>query len=516
MRNGLRQSMAWLHSWAGFVVGWVFFCVFVTGTASYYRAEISDWMRPEARDQAVPASPAELARAAETGFAHLKEKAPAAIAWYVNFPKPEDPVLDLYWMTAPDAPFGHARIDPATGGEPKVRETLGGDFLYRFHYELHMPPLLGRYLVGLCALVMLVALLSGIVTHRRIFADFFTFRRGKSAQRGWLDAHNVTGVLALPYHLLVIYTGLVTLAPIYMPFGLMAAYKGDELRFYAEAGQMAAQRPYANRPGTLAPVAPMVERAAGMTRQPLEMLIVSAPADASATVSAVFEEPHGLAHQHPQVVFDGASGAVIETLFAEAKPAVKTYAVMVGLHEAHFAGPALRVLFFLCGLMGVATVATGLVLWCVARAPRPGERPFFGLRLVGALNLGVIAGLPIGIAAYLLANRLLPLDLSGRGDGEVRAFFAAWCLAAGLGLLMPQRAAWRALFAAGAALFAALPVVDLLTLGVSGSPSLGFDAALLGVGALLAFASRKVVAARATTPRPRPTPAAGLAQLERA
>ena len=40
-------------------------------------------------------------------------------------------------------------------------------------------------------MILLVALISGIVTHRRIFADFFTFRRDRSVQRGWLDAHNV-------------------------------------------------------------------------------------------------------------------------------------------------------------------------------------------------------------------------------------------------------------------------------------------------------------------------------------
>ena len=47
MRQGFRQSMAWLHTWSGLVVGWVLFAVFVTGAASYYRAEISEWMRPE-------------------------------------------------------------------------------------------------------------------------------------------------------------------------------------------------------------------------------------------------------------------------------------------------------------------------------------------------------------------------------------------------------------------------------------------------------------------------------------
>ena len=44
-----RPAMAWLHTWAGLIVGWVLFAVFVTGTASYYKDDISRWMRPELR-----------------------------------------------------------------------------------------------------------------------------------------------------------------------------------------------------------------------------------------------------------------------------------------------------------------------------------------------------------------------------------------------------------------------------------------------------------------------------------
>ena len=39
--RSVRRSMAWLHTWSGLVVGWVLFAIFVTGTASYYRTEIS-------------------------------------------------------------------------------------------------------------------------------------------------------------------------------------------------------------------------------------------------------------------------------------------------------------------------------------------------------------------------------------------------------------------------------------------------------------------------------------------
>lgn len=39
--QGLRQSMAWLHTWSGLLVCWVLFLVFCGGTASYVKDEIS-------------------------------------------------------------------------------------------------------------------------------------------------------------------------------------------------------------------------------------------------------------------------------------------------------------------------------------------------------------------------------------------------------------------------------------------------------------------------------------------
>ena len=47
MREGFRQSMAWLHTWTGLIVAWVLFFVFVTGTAGYFNYEITRWMEPE-------------------------------------------------------------------------------------------------------------------------------------------------------------------------------------------------------------------------------------------------------------------------------------------------------------------------------------------------------------------------------------------------------------------------------------------------------------------------------------
>ncbi|TXN71230.1 PepSY-associated TM helix domain-containing protein [Methylobacterium sp. WL6] len=493
MRQGFRQSMAWLHAWSGLVVGWVLFCVFVTGTASYYRTEISQWMRPE-----LAATESEPARSADLAAAYLQRAMPDATGWYIELPKPEKPLIGVMWWKSLEGPFHQALLDPATGTPTKARDTRGGDFLYRFHFELGMPPLWGRWIVGTCALVMLVALVSGIVTHRRIFADFFTFRRRRS-QRGWLDAHNVFGVLALPFHLMITYTGLVTLAPMYMPWGVVSAYKGDEMRFYVDSGLMPELRAPSGKPGTLAPLSGMVAQGIAARGEAPEGVSVFNPADATPSVLAVFEEPHGLAHEHPQIAFDGATGAMLGSNGAT-RAAAKTSTVMLGLHEGHFAGAALRVLFFLCGVMGAATVATGLVLWAVARAPQGAEAEGFGLRLVRTLNVGTIVGLPAGITAYFLANRLLPLDLAARADWEVGTFFGAWALVAVAGALRPAESVWREGLGLVGGLFLAVPVVGAITTGLhplaGETRFLGFDAAMIALGILLGLAARKAGQAR--------------------
>ena len=47
MYQSFRQSMAWLHTWSGLLVGWVLFAMFATGTSAYFRDDITLWMKPE-------------------------------------------------------------------------------------------------------------------------------------------------------------------------------------------------------------------------------------------------------------------------------------------------------------------------------------------------------------------------------------------------------------------------------------------------------------------------------------
>ncbi len=257
MKEGFRQSMAWLHTWSGLVVGWILFAVFVTGTLSYFRPEISRWARPELRD--VQANPDAAAKA----IAALQERAPDSERWFITLPDAREPVMRVSWRD-PNGEgrrrFPSAVLDPATGEEVKSRDTRGGDFFYRFHFELSMKPIWGRWVVGFCAMFMFVAIISGVITHKKIFKDFFTFRP-KKGQRSWLDAHNAVGVLALPYHVMITYTGLITLMFLYMPWGVQANYGDDREAFFDEALAFAPDPKPAGLPGTLTAIEPLLATA---------------------------------------------------------------------------------------------------------------------------------------------------------------------------------------------------------------------------------------------------------------
>lgn len=526
MKEGFRQSMAWLHTWSGLLVGWILFMVFAAGTASYFRDEITLWMKPELH----AAAPAQASQASAINLAQqtLEQRAGNSRRWFINMPNARNPALEASWIPVPPKgadpqarpkrrEFGSATLDPATGKDlGAARATRGGDFFFRLHFDLHyMPAIRGRWIVGACAMCMLVAILSGIVTHKRIFKDFFTFRPAKG-QRSWLDAHNVSAVLALPFHLMITYTGLVTLMFMYLPSGVQAVYPDKSDAFYADlnggpSGNMKPSRELA----PLAPLGSMLAQAARIWHgAPVGRITVTNPGHANARVNLVLQEGRDMTQDLPNLTFEGATGKLLAGAGREHGGAVQTRGVMYGLHVGRFADPLVRALFFLSGLAGCAMVATGLLMWAVKERPkhlkaRKDGSIGVGLRLVDGLNVGGIAGLLLAMPVLFWANRLLPVGGSGRPDLEIACFFTAWGIAALAGLAWPTRRMWRLQLALGGVLFALLPVLNAATGGAGLAGSLahgiwavaGFDLVSLLLGLLLLYASSRLGPRPAVKPR---------------
>ena len=460
-RAGLRQSMANLHTWTGLLAGWLLYAVFLTGTVSFYRDEISVWMRPEL---ASPHVNDPVAHTVDRIAAHLVEIAPNSPQWFISIPGKRGNAAHAMWRDATG--FAEGTFDPVSGERVSMRDTQGGDFFYSFHFNLYyMPPVLGRWLVGAMAMFMLISIISGVITHKKILVDFFTFRSGKG-QRSWLDAHNAFSVLALPFHLMITYTGLVTLALLYMPWGMKAAFPTQVAR-NAAVSQINAFVPPGERLGQPAPltqIAPMIRAAeahwgVGAVRN----ITITNPGDRSARVLVARSETGRLSTSPQFFLFDGTDGRLLRVQDGVGR-AAETRGVLYALHIGRFADLPTRALYFMLGLAGTAMVGTGLIMWTVKRRPRleNPDRPPFGFRLVEHLNVATIVGLPIAMTSYLWANRLLPDSLAHRADWEIRVFFLEWATAfVYIACRTPARA-WGELLSCAAVMFALLPCVDLL------------------------------------------------------
>lgn len=536
-REGFRQAMSWLHTWAGLILGWLLFAIFLTGTLSFFRNEFNLWMRPE-----MHGLPTAVTQTADKALAALRRQSPDVAQWIMRLPDERTPTVTLLWRGAANGRFETLHMHPLTSEAIETRQTMGGDFFYRFHFELRTAQkgrwtMEGRWIVGVATMLMFVALITGVITHRRIFKDFFTFRPTKGGQRAWLDAHNVSGVLVLPFYLMITFSGLMIFHTLYMPAGIATAYKSekgiDSNAYFADLlGEKAENR---QDQGTQAEPLPAIALQPILDEARSRWMggrigSVQARRDTMgrAVVEVTRHEGDRLQYRPPRLLFDAVTGQWLD----QADPgsaAVKTYGVLYGLHLARFAGPGMRWALFGFGVLGCLMIATGMVLWSIkrgtqsrAQAQRTGTPSAwvpFGERLVAAINIATLAGLPLACGVYLAANRLLPVGIEDRPDAELAWFFSAW----GVTLLWALacvarptcRMGWPVPLGVAGLVWAALPMLNALTtrthLGVTLPCAewawAGMDLSFLAAGLLLCWMSwrlhpRRTSRGQARTERP--------------
>ncbi|MCI4591746.1 PepSY domain-containing protein [Sphingobium sp. BYY-5] len=495
VRDGVRQCMAWLHGWTGLLLGHILFIMCLTGTLTVFKPEIGRWMRPET---VATASPADAILAATRWLEHNTQ---GSTGWYLTAPDGRANTVEASYDGR--GAYRTQALDPLTGA-PVARETLGGEFFYRLHFELELPYPWGRLIASLAAMMMLVALVTGVIAHKRIFKDIFTFRPSKG-QRSWLDGHNALGVLAIPFHIMITFTGLLTLASLNLPWGMVSAYGEDMATLYSDLTPGSVTRPATGEKAPLAPIAPMLAQAQryfGST--PISRVYVFNPGNKAAVVAVYPSDADAIGFMPREISFDGATGKPLKT-WIEARPGIRTYQTVYGLHMARFAPSLTRWLYFLGGTMLTLTIATGMILWVVKRRERAPLS--IGNRILERLNVGVLTGVPIGAVAFLLANRLLPLGLAARAEAEVST--ALWSTGAAVlvGLALPPAIGWPTLL--GALAITCLSAALLGPIWASGVLMATINLLLLGMAlALLPIILRQLQRKRAPAPaRRRAVPA---------
>ena len=566
MFQNVRQSMAWLHTWFGLVIGFVLIVVFFFGSLSVFDREIDRWAIPETRfdPQPMPSfdqlllpafrkiEPDEADYAANMATLHDPAKGPMTPRLelpadeYWAYTTHRDPVLRMgvgFKVPLAKDPDGHnhihgeTTIDPRSGAVVRADQLkIGSDWFYPMHYSLNWSwKNLGIFLVGLAALVMLAALVSGVVIHRKVFREFFTFRPKKHTQRSALDLHNMTGVVALPFHFFFAFTGLVIFAAFYFlpvsQFQLKGLHDQHEVM---EAQETGLPHEAAGVPAPLASVDTMVAEAkrrwaARDMAGEVGFLVVHHVGDANSYVSVYRAGSDRVALVGEGIHFKGSTGELLRE-DPPRSPVSEVNEFLTGLHLQHFEHWFLRWLYVLGGLLGCVCIATGFVFFVEKRKQQHAKAGGQGSRVVDALAVTTVTGMVIAAIGMLVANRLLPPDLAGKGDWEKTVFFGVWALALVHALVRSapvararMNPAWREQCWAIAALAVAAVALNALTTGDHLVKTVftetywavaGVDLSLLASAAIAGWAARLLTRREQAAPRATAAPAGSDAVAE--
>lgn len=200
-----------LHSWAGIVTGLLMFIVCFSGAVVVFKNEIDLWANPSLAQLPRSATPASL----DAVLTQLHTRYPGATVETIALPDAVNPSYFAFVRErgAPASTRTKVALRSDTGTVVGPVDSQLGQYLRMLHVFLFFGP---RWIVGFLGAAMLVLIVTGIVIHRKILAELFTQRWGRSFRVVMSDLHKSAGIWGLGFHILIATTGAwMGLAPLF-------------------------------------------------------------------------------------------------------------------------------------------------------------------------------------------------------------------------------------------------------------------------------------------------------------
>ncbi|KGI76695.1 PepSY-associated TM helix domain-containing protein [Oleiagrimonas soli] len=435
MKSSTLRTFQTVHTWTGVAAGFFLFIAFYAGALTVFHDAIATWQHPPWRAAAAAdTDPGDLAR----NFAAAHPTARRDFG--VVLPPPGSAQAPyVYWPSADGARFVTAN-DLQTLHADLPSESLA-DFVYELHDSLGLP-VVGLYLMGVVSVLYGLALVSGVLIHLpSLVRDLFALRPGRNLKRLWQDAHNVIGLLSLPFHIIFAVTGAVLclFTVVLLALNTMA-FDGRLSSQFANVVNTAPQRAAAGVAAPMQPLSALVARAReaaltnGASSFRPDYVHYMHYGDRHAVVEVRGLSQHTVG-TYGTVALDGVSGRVLNVHVADAHNINGlVYSAIFALHFGSYGGMTVKVLYFLLGLGGAFLFYSGNLLWIESRRKRRHADQPARTRWMARATVGVCIGSCLGISAAFLAVALA----DGRGDTtalqQIAAYgaFALACLWAAL------------------------------------------------------------------------------------
>jgi uncharacterized iron-regulated membrane protein len=348
---------AWflVHKWTSLICTLFLLLLCVTGLPLVFGEEIAHLSEPHVETPQTEAPHRDLDAQVRTALAQYPGNVPLFVGWdweghtvYVNTGARVD--------TPP--PQMKTALLHASSGElvpaPQFNEGVMY-FLLRLHTDLFLG-LPGMLFMGAMGLLFAVAIISGLVLYGPFMRRqrFGTLRTGRSRRLGWLDLHNVIGVVTLGWALVVGITGAIN--TIAKP--LETAWQSQQL------GEFAARYAGQPRPITLASLQAAVDtaRAAEPDMRPAFVSFPGTGYSGDHHYGVFMQGNTPLTERmYRPVLIDAATGDLT------AQPQLPTYMTVLllsqPLHFGDYGKLPLKILWALLDLLTIAVLISGLYLW---------------------------------------------------------------------------------------------------------------------------------------------------------
>lgn len=202
-----------VHKWSSLVCTIFLLMLCVTGLPLIFHDEI------DALTEAAPAYAKDAPASSQGGLpldtmlAKALANRPGEVPLFMAFDN-ASPVLTVTTGPAPDAPGSAMTLqlfDRSTGAVTGVADESGVmHFILQLHTDMFLG-LWGMLFLGAMGVLFVVALVSGTVLYAPFMRklDFGTLRTSRSKRVKWLDYHNLLGIVALAWMVVVGVTGII-------------------------------------------------------------------------------------------------------------------------------------------------------------------------------------------------------------------------------------------------------------------------------------------------------------------
>ena len=356
MRSGTIRVWAFVHKWTSLISTGFLLMLCITGLPLIFHDEIDAALNPDAWR---PANPDGAHLTLDEILDVALAQRPGEVPIYMSFDI-DRPVINVTTGPRADAPASdmHFASFDATSGDlvpPAARGETVMDFILRLHTDMFLG-LPGMLFLGFMGLLLAAAIVSGVVLYAPFMRklDFGTVRTKNSPRVKWLDYHNLLGVVAAGWLLVVGLTGVINT----LEQPILDAWRNTALADLI--GDLATE--------DIATATALLDDAVGSARSEapnMALQFVAFPGSDFSTRGhyAVFFHGRSPATERiiTPVLVDARSG--VSSGLRDMPWFVQALSLSRPLHFGDYGGLLLKLIWALLDIMAIIILATGLYLW---------------------------------------------------------------------------------------------------------------------------------------------------------